>query len=337
MRLCVVSACLTLAATAAAQGLYSKTFVPPSAAEKARFDRAARDVLPSDVRAEPARHATKIVFWTGVTAGFEGGQAMVEHHYFDGVVESNGGVWLSPWGEGRFCIIGLAPKLHTDFMSERPRFVRAYGRPVMTERGTLCLQDAFVVVGDRPWTTLVMDYGPGGRDDFSEKDAAARGAVHSHPEERALTRFGYRALGAVQLGKTNWDESPLGTGWDASLELSLRASVRSEVALIAGVDSYPKFGAPRSLQGAFVYRHTLVGLGVAAGPLVDVPVRDDEPLFFGLRYQPTFGDALGSWAVSPVLGGGADLTFSPEGDVRFVLRLAVGIDGNLGAVPAARR
>ncbi len=100
---------------------------------------------------------------------------MVEHHYFDAVVEGDGGVWLSPWGEGRFCLMGLPAEIVKRFESDKPLFVRAYGHPVVTEHG-LCLRDVFVVAGDRPWTTMVLEYGPGGSEDFSEADAASPAA-----------------------------------------------------------------------------------------------------------------------------------------------------------------
>ena len=51
----------------------------------------------------------------------------------------------------------------------------------------------------------------------------------------------------------------------------------------------------------------------------------------GVRYLPTFGDALGTWGLSPAFGGGMDVSASPDGDVRFMLQLVLGIDGNVGA------
>jgi len=331
--LCAITFGLSLAAvdgTAVAQAMYSSPFVPPTAAEKAQFNRATRGVLPTDVRRDPARHASAFVLWTGTTRGVEDGVAVVDHHYFDGVVEGGGGVWLSPWGEGRFCLLGLPPAAVDRFRSERPLFVRAYGHPVVTERG-LCLRDVFLVVGDRGWSTTVTEYGPGGKEDFSAEDARARGAVHAHPEARLLTPLGYRVIVGAQLGKTNLDDSPLGVGWNAALELSLRPSLRSEVALMAGPHAYPKFGAPTSIHTALLFRYYTFGVGIAAGPLVHVPVRDDEKVWLGVRYLPTFGDALGAWGLSPTLGGGADISATTDGDARFLLNLTVGLDGNLGS------
>ena len=62
-----------------------------------------------------------------------------------------------------------------------------------------------------------------------------------------------------------------------------------------------------------------------------VAVDDAEKVFVGVRYLPTFGDALGTWGLSPAFGGGMDVSASPDGDVRFMLQLVLGIDGNVGA------
>lgn len=201
---------------------------------------------------------------------------------------------------------------------------------MVTERG-LCLRDVFLVVGDRGWSTTVIEYGPGGRPGFSAAVARARGAVHDHPEARLLTPFGYRVVVGAQLGKTNLDDSPVGVGWNAALELSLRPSLRSEVALMAGPHAYPAFGSPTSIQTAVLFRYFTFGIGIAAGPLVHVPVRDDEPVWLGVRYLPTFGDARGAWGLSPTIGGGADISATTDGDARFVLNLTLGLDGNLGS------
>ncbi len=313
------------------QSMSSAEFVPPTAVEGRHFRSATHDVGPTDVRRNPALYAGTEVYWTGVTAGLEGGVPMVEHHYFDGVVEGGGGVWLSPWGEGKFCLLGLSPKLAARFKWEKPSFVRAYGRPVVTKQG-LCLRDVFAVVGDRGFTTTVLEYGPGGSHDFSASDAALRKALHSHPEERLLTKVGYRLLLGAQVGKTNFDDSPLGVGYNAALELSLRTSLRTELAVMAGPHAYPEFGAPTSLQTAALFRYYAVGIGIGFGPLLDVPLRDDEELWIGGRYLPMIGDALGSWALAPVVGGGMDISATPDGDVRFVLQLVVGVDGNIGSL-----
>ncbi|MEZ4220944.1 MAG: hypothetical protein R3B13_08445 [Polyangiaceae bacterium] len=314
---------------ARAQSMSSSEFVPPTAAERAQLAAASKDVLPTDVRRNPERFAATRVYWTGVTAGGSADAVVVEHHYFDGAVEGNGSVWLSPWSEGRFCLLNPPARLAARFRSERPRFVRAYGRPQMTVRG-LCLRDAFVVVDERPWTTMVLAYGPDGTDDFSSQDAAAHDAVRVHPEERLITPFGYRAVGGALLGKTNLDDSALGFGWNAGLELSLRPSLRTEFALMTGVQSYPSFDVPSTVASAALFRYSAVGLGIAAGPVVLLPLHDDEPVWLGLRYLPTLGDALGAWALSPVLGGGFDFVASPDGNVRFTLQMVLGIDGNFG-------
>ena len=332
MRLLIMIAIGTAAleGTALAQVMASRGFAPPTAAEQAQLDRVTPELLPNSVRRGPTPPAASRVLWTGVTAGVEGGAAMVEHHYFDGVVEHGGGVWLSPWGEGRFCLLGLPADFTTKFGDEAPHFVRAYGHPVMTDRG-LCLRDVFLVVGDLRWTTTMLDYGPGGRPDFSAADAAARGATHSHPESRLLTPVGYRVLAGAQVGKTNFDESAAGVGWSAALELSLRLSLRAELALMGGPSAYPRFAAPTSFQTALLFRYFTVVPGIAFGPLLSLPIDDAEKVFVGLRYLPTFGDAHGTWGLSPAFGGGMDVSASPDGDVRFMLQLVLGIDGNVGA------
>ncbi len=330
MRARTVIGLALLTGTAHGQSISSQKFVPPTAAERAQLAAADEDVLPTDVRRHPEQYQSTRVYWTGVTAGVKDGTPRVEHHYFDGVVEGSGGVWLSPWGEGQFCLMDVPSHVAARFDGERSHFVRAYGRPLMTEQG-LCLSDVFLVVDDRSWTTLVLEYGPRGREDFSDADARERAAVSVHPEARLLTPVSYRVTGGAQLGKTNIDDSPLGYGWNAALELSLRTSVRTEFALMTGPESYPTFGAPSTIQSAFLFRYYLMGIGVAGGPLVGIPVRDGEPLWLGVRYLPTFGDAQGSWGLSPVLGGGADIAATTDGDVRFTLKLAVGIDGNIGA------
>jgi hypothetical protein len=319
----------TLTEPATAQSISSSEFKPPTPQERAQLAAAELDVLPTDVRRDPAHYAKSRVYWTGVTAGTAEGAAQVEHHYFDGVTEGNGGVWLSPWGEGTFCLLGLPRSISARFRDERPRFVRAYGTPVITKHG-LCLKNAFVVVGDRPWTTTVMEYGPRGSEDFTEAEAAKRAAVRSYPEERLLTPMGYRLTAGAMVGKTNLDDSPVGGGWNASLELSWRTSLRTELAVMAGPQSYPKFGAPRTIQSALLFRYYAVGMGIAAGPLIGVPVQEDEQLWLGVRYLPAFGEALGTWGLSPVLGGGADIAATPDGDVCFKLNLVLGLDGNIG-------
>ncbi len=326
MRLLIMIAIGTAAleGTALAQVMASRGFAPPTAAEQAQLDRVTPELLPNSVRRGPTPPAASRVLWTGVTAGVEGGAAMVEHHYFDGVVEHGGGVWLSPWGEGRFCLLGLPADFTTKFGDEAPHFVRAYGHPVMTDRG-LCLRDVFLVVGDLRWTTTMLDYGPGGRPDFSAADAAARGATHSHPESRLLTPVGYRVLAGAQVGKTNFDESAAGVGWSAALELSLRLSLRAELALMGGPSAYPRFAAPTSFQTALLFRYFTVVPGIAFGPLLSLPIDDAEKVFVGLRYLPTFGDAHGTWGLSPAFGGGMDVSASPDGDVRFMLQLVLGI------------
>ena len=332
MRLLILIAIGTAAleGTALAQVMASRGFAPPTAAEQAQLDRVTPELLPNSVRRGATPPAASRVLWTGVTAGVEAGAAMVEHHYFDGVVEHGGGVWLSPWGEGRFCLLGLPADFTTKFGNETPHFVRAYGHPVMTDRG-LCLRDVFLVVGDLRWTTTMLDYGPGGRPDFSAADAAARGATHSHPESRLLTPVGYRVLAGAQVGKTNFDESAAGVGWSAALELSLRLSLRAELALMGGPSAYPRFAAPTSFQTALLFRYFTVVPGIAFGPLLSLPIDDAEKVFVGLRYLPTFGDAHGTWGLSPAFGGGMDVSASPDGDVRFMLQLVLGIDGNVGA------
>ena len=332
MRLLILIAIGTAAleGTALAQVMASRGFAPATATEQAQLDRVTPELLPNSVRRGATPPAASRVLWTGVTAGVEAGAAMVEHHYFDGVVEHGGGVWLSPWGEGRFCLLGLPADFTTKFGNETPHFVRAYGHPVMTDRG-LCLRDVFLVVGDLRWTTTMLDYGPGGRPDFSAADAAARGATHSHPESRLLTPLGYRVLAGVHLGKTNFDESALGVGWSAALELSVRLSLRSELAIMGGPSAYPSFAAPTSIQTALLFRYFTVVPGIAFGPLLSLPVDDAEKVFVGVRYLPTFGDALGTWGLSPAFGGGMDVSASPDGDVRFMLQLVLGIDGNVGA------
>ncbi|MCB9583598.1 MAG: hypothetical protein H6717_41575 [Polyangiaceae bacterium] len=327
----VGSAVLTGTGVAAAQSISSAEFKPPTADERVQLAAADKSVLPTDVQRDPARYAKSRVYWVGVTAGIRDGVPEVEHHYFDGAVEGNGGVWLSPWSEGKFCLLGLPRKLADRFHDEEPHLVRAYGTPEITKRG-LCLKDAFVVVGDRPWTTTVLEYGPRGAEEFS---ATERRAVRTYPEARLLTPLSYRLTGGASVGKTNLDDSPIGGGWNASLELAWRSSLRTELAVMAGPDSYPKFGAPRTIQSALLFRYYAVGMGIAAGPLVGVPVADDEPLWLGVRYLPTFGDAHGTWGISPVIGGGADISATTDGDVRFKLNLVIGLDGNIGK-PRAR-
>jgi hypothetical protein len=328
----VVVTGITSSTVASAQ-MSSSKFVPVAAEEKALYDRAARDVFPRDVRDHPGRYAETLVLWTGVTDGSTNNAPVVEHHYFDGVVEGGGGVWLSPWGDGRFCLLDVSPKTTRAFASDKPLFVRAYGYPVVTDNG-LCLRRATVIVGDRGYTTTIIEYGPNGGD-FSEQDAAARGATHSHPEERLLTRFGYRVLAGVHAGKTNLDDSAPGVGWSAAVEVDLRLALRTELGLLAGPHAYPEFGTPTSIQTALLFRYYVVGIGAAFGPLLHLPVQEGEQVWIGGRYMPMLGDALGAWRVSPAAGGSFDIAATTDGDVRFLLALTLGIDGNLGAPPSA--
>jgi hypothetical protein len=318
----------TGATTAAAQvSRSSRPFAPTSAEEQAAFDRATRDVFPSDVRRDPARHADTIVMWTGITDGSVDGTPFVEHHYFDGVVEGDGSVWLSPWGEGRFCLLGVPRDEAQRFEATRPLFVRAYGVPVVTDGG-ICLRDVTFVAGDRRYSMTVVEYGPNGQP-LSSADAEERGAIRSYAEARLLTRLGYRVLVSAHTGSD--------TGWSASLELDLRLGLRTELALLAGPHADSGFGAPTSIQCAVLFRYHVVGVGAAFGPLVHVPVADAGTAWFGARYMPTVGDALGAWGVAPAVGGALDVAANADGDVRVLLQLSVGVDGNLGRPSRARR
>jgi len=324
----VVFICALATPVAAQLAMSSSRFSPPTAEEKAVFDRASRDVMPADVRREPARYANTIVFWTGVTAGRANGVAFVEHHYFDNAVEGHGGVWLSPWGEGRFCVLDAPSEAKRRFDSERPLFVRAYGVPVMTPDG-VCLQRAVLIVGDRGYSTTMIEYGPNGND-VAELDVQARGATRSHPEERLMTRFGYRVHAGIH-GGDDFGDLPGGGGWNIAVELDLRFSLRSELALMTGPHWFPSFSALTSWQIALLYRYYVVGIGAAFGPLLHLPMQDTEKVWIGGRYMPMMGDAVGRWGVSPVLGGALDIAATTDGDVRILLGLTLGIDGNLGS------
>ena len=129
--LAAATSVIVVAGLAPGQSMSSTEFVPPTAVERRHFASATHDVGPTDVRRDPPLYVGTEVYWTGVTAGLESGVPMVEHHYFDGVVEGSGGVWLSPWGEGQFCLLGLSPKLVARFKREKPSFrsrLRSTGR-----------------------------------------------------------------------------------------------------------------------------------------------------------------------------------------------------------------
>jgi hypothetical protein len=310
----------------------SRKFTPSGEGEKALAAQATSQVLPADVRRDPSKHGDQLVFWTGVTDGLVDGTPFVEHHYFDGVVEGHGGVWLSPWGEGRFCLLDVPADAASAFDTEKPQFVRAYGFPVITDNG-VCLQRAKIVVGDRGYSTTMIAYGPDGESDFSRDDVELRGATRSYPEERLLSRLGYRVLASVHGQKAN--DSDGRSGWSASLELDLRLDLRKELALLVGPHSASGFGAPESIQAALLFRYYVVGVGAAFGPLVHIPVRgnDDDQVWFGARYMPTVGDALGRWGMSPAVGGALDVAFTRDGDRRVLLQFTIGLDGNFARLP----
>ncbi len=321
-------AILAAAAPAMAQlAMSSRTFTPSTEDERALAAQATSDVLPSDVRADPTAHSEQLVFWTGVTDGLVDGTPFVEHHYFDGVEEGHGGVWLSPWGEGRFCLLDVPADQTRAFDAERPQLVRAYGFPVVTAEG-ICLSRAQIVVGDRGYTTTMISYGPGGDSDFTRADAERRGATRSHPEARLLTRFGYRVLASIH-GATAKD-SDGGAGWSASLEVDLRLGLRKELALLVGPHSSSGFDAPDSIQAALLFRYYVVGIGASFGPLVHLPLADDDPLWLGARYMPMVGDALGRWGKMLTAGGALDFAMTPDGDRRLLLQFTIGLDGNFG-------
>ena len=324
---------MATAPVAAQMAMSSSKFEPTTLEEKTAFGRASRDVFPSDVRREPARYANTTVFWTGVTRGITNGAPIVEHHYFDNAVEGHGGVWLSPWGEGTFCLLDAPAEVATQFKSERPQFVRAYGVPVVTKDG-ICLERPVLVVGDRSYTTMMLDYGPNGSSDFSAADAEQRGARRTHPEERFVMRFGYRVLAGVH-GGDDFGDLPGGGGWHALLELDLRLSLRAELALQTGPHSFPGFGSTPSWQTALLFRYFVVGIGAAFGPVLHLPLSNMDKVWIGGRYMPMVGDAFGAWRIAPALGGALDVVASPDGDVRITLGLTLGIDGNFGT-PLAR-
>jgi hypothetical protein len=173
---------------------------------------------------------------------------------------------------GRFCLLDVPPDAAWTFASEKPLLVRAYGVPVVTNTG-VCLKRATFFTGDRRYTTTIIEYGPNGHEGFSEAEAAKRDATRIHPEERLLTRFGYRVLAGVHVGKTNFDDSPAGVGWSVAAELDLRLALRTELALLAGLHAYPEFGAPTSIQTALLFRYYVVGIGAALGRSSIYPCR----------------------------------------------------------------
>jgi hypothetical protein len=78
-----------------------------------------------------------------------------------------------------------------------------------------------------------------------------------------------------------------------------------------------------------MYRRYAVGLGIAAGPIIYAPLERNSVTWYGFRYAPSVGDAMGTWGKALVGTAKYDVLWSSEGWAAFA-HLAFGIDGNLG-------
>ncbi len=324
---CSLACAITLwSSRVAAEAMSSGAYAASTADEARLLADADRAVQPGDVRAHPEALASVHVVWTGISlaATVDGRDPVIEHHYYDFVVEGDHSVWLSPLGEGSFCLLDVPASSRAELAGHRHPFVIAYGSPIV-HNGNVCLRDVTLVVTDLRWSTLVLEYGPNGgevRDD--------RHSVSHHPETGLFSRFGYRVAAGYAIGGTDsFDRVRHGPHLEA--ELRVRLGTRNQLAIGAGLADLSDAARLDHASIDVLFRHEVIGIGVAAGPVIYVPLTPGEPTWIGLRYAPFLGNARGDWGVSFLTGGTFDVVHT-DGQWAAFLTFAVGIDGNLGHV-----
>jgi hypothetical protein len=308
-----------------AQALGSSGYKAKGELEGGMLSKASRNIFPHDVRISPTKHQSSFVVWTGIHRGrLRAKRPVVEHHYFDFAVERDQSVWLSPFGEGDFCLVDLTSAQRAELASQREPFVVVYGTPIVTG-GETCLQVQHLRVTTFRWTTMVLEYGPNG-DKLTEEWLQSRQVIRRHPEEDSVVRFGYRVQAMISLGDVGFDLDDMEWAWALDLELSRRFGLRNEIAATVGFGTC--FDDVKCVPLSLLYRRYAVGLGIAGGPIVNLPVESGGSTWLGFRYAPSMGDALGR--KHALLGTAKyDVLWSSEGGWAFMAHLAFGIDGNL--------
>jgi len=153
----------------------SQPYKPLPKWERQFFQKAKRDIYPSDVRKSPETYEKTLVVWPGIIKGItidsENGSQIarftIEHHYFDWI-EDQGmqgeKFFLSPRGEGLFALAWRVDTEEDKLFIEQfavDDMIIAYGYPSMIKDDLIGFYPTENIRGiKRKWyRTDVLDYG----------------------------------------------------------------------------------------------------------------------------------------------------------------------------------
>jgi len=148
-------------------------FHPRDADEERAFAAARKDILPTDVRADPAKYRETLLLWSGVVIASavreQAGQkvllALFEHHYWDGMIyrDPHGHMaYVSPRGEGMFQCVSPAENLRLgEEVLPLANLAAVYGVPTaVNEQGVVMMRCTLIRTGEHDAsTTSRWDYG----------------------------------------------------------------------------------------------------------------------------------------------------------------------------------
>jgi hypothetical protein len=176
---------LTVSVSRAGTGPYQ----PATKPEKIEFTHDRLDLYPNDFRKDPAGHAGAAVAWVGIIRSTDAREldtdskimmdSVFEHHYFDWVQDSKGGLLLSvsPRGEGLFRAKWYTKKTDDDASAaSAEKFARPgklaifYGVPEKIDtNGTVVLKYRYLrILGTDHFSTNEFDYGRLGEEPLRE-------------------------------------------------------------------------------------------------------------------------------------------------------------------------
>ena len=148
-------------------------FHPRDASEERAFASARRDILPTEVRAAPAKYRETLLLWSGVVVASavreQAGQKVLlvlfEHHYWDWMMYRGPHghmAYVSPLGEGMFQCVSPAENLRLgEEVLPLADFAAVYGVPTaVNEQGVVMLSCVLIRTGEHDaYTTKQWDYG----------------------------------------------------------------------------------------------------------------------------------------------------------------------------------
>jgi hypothetical protein len=155
--------------------LGSRVYQPTGDPEARVFERAARDVYPDDVRAEPQRYVKILVAWPGILRSHELKKdddtatlkLTLEHRYFDWIEDFSPRrerYFLSPRGEGTFRATWSMSRAALDAMPQtlhKGDMLLVYGYPAEVRDRTVSVNPteyARVIAGSL-YTDKALNYG----------------------------------------------------------------------------------------------------------------------------------------------------------------------------------